>query len=305
LGRYLAQRLVGVVIVVLGVSTVVFIILHLSGDPVALMISPDADRQDYERLRSFMGLDKPLYVQYARFLTQLAQGDFGDSFQYSQPAMPLILERVPATVQLTIAAILLSLAIALPFGVLSAVRQNSLFDYTASFVTLLGQSMPNYWLGIMLILFFAVQLHWLPTSGRGDLRHLILPAVTLGLHPASKFTRLIRSEMLEILTLDYIRTARAKGLAENVVLIRHALKNAAIAVVTIIGMDLGYLLGGAVITETIFAWPGIGRLVVSAIFHRDFPLVQADVLFIALVVVLVNFLVDVLYSILDPRIRLA
>ena len=302
---YLTLRVLRAAIVVLGVSTAVFVILHLSGDPAALMISPESDRSDYERLRTHLGLDKPILVQYWGFLVRLSMGDFGESFQYGQPALSLVLERVPATLQLTTTALLISLGVAVPLGIVSAVRRNSILDYTVSSLTLVGQAVPNFWLGIMLILVFAVELHWLPTSGREHLRALVLPAATLALHPLSKFTRLTRSEILDVLGTDYVRTARAKGLAERAVLFRHALKNAAIALVTLIGLDLGYLLGGAVITETVFAWPGIGRLAVNAIFQRDFPIVQAFVFFVSVVVVGVNLLVDMVYSILDPRIRLA
>ncbi len=278
--------------------------LRLTGNPAALLIDPNATREQYEALLRFYGLDQPLHIQYFRFLGQLLRGELGNSFLYRQPALRIVLERVPATIQLTVAALLIAVVTAVPLGILAAVHHNSLLDYGVSFVAVIGQSMPNYWLGIMLILLFAVQLHLLPTSGRGGLRYLILPAVTLASAPAAKYLRLTRSEMLEILQANYIRTARAKGLAERTVLLMHALKNAAIALVTIMGMDLGYLLGGAVVTETVFAWPGIGRLVVDSVLHRDYPVVQADVIFIAVVVVGVNLVVDLFYAVLDPRVRL-
>lgn len=287
-----------------GVSTAVFAMLRLTGNPAALLIDPNATREQYEALLRFYGLDQPLHIQYFRFLGQLLRGELGNSFLYRQPALRIVLERVPATIQLTVAALLIAVVTAVPLGILAAVHHNSLLDYGVSFVAVIGQSMPNYWLGIMLILLFAVQLHLLPTSGRGGLRYLILPAVTLASAPAAKYLRLTRSEMLEILQANYIRTARAKGLAERTVLLMHALKNAAIALVTIMGMDLGYLLGGAVVTETVFAWPGIGRLVVDSVLHRDYPVVQADVIFIAVVVVGVNLVVDLFYAVLDPRVRL-
>jgi len=279
--------------------------LRLSGDPAALLIDPGASKADYEAVLHFYGLDQPLHIQYVRFLSQLVRGDLGNSFRYRQPALHIVVERVPATIELALVAVFLAVVVAVPLGILSAVRHNSLFDHGVSLVTAVGQAIPNYWLGIMFILLFAAQFHLLPTSGRGGLRHLILPCITLAYRPAAKYLRLIRSEMLEVLSQDYIRTARSKGLAERAVLLTHALRNAAIGLVTVMGMDLGYLLGGAVVTETVFAWPGIGRLVVDSVAYRDYPVVQADVIFISISIVSVNLAVDLLYAVLDPRIRLA
>jgi len=286
------------------VSVVVFLILHLTGDPAALLLPPDATAEDIARFRKSMGFDDPVAVQYVRFLKGALRGDFGESLRHGEPAMGLVVERMPATFELAGAALLLALCLAIPAGIISAVKRNTLVDYVSTVVALLGQAMPTFWLGIMLILVFSVRLSWLPSSGRGDLQHLILPAITLGLFTTARITRLTRSGMLEVLGQDYIRTARAKGVSEPPVVWKHALKNASIPIVTIVGIELGTLLGGSVITETIFAWPGVGRLSVQAIFNRDYPVVQAAVFLLASTFVIVNLLVDVVYTYLDPRIRL-
>jgi peptide/nickel transport system permease protein len=250
-----------------------------------------------------MGFDDPLIVQYGRFLKGALRGDFGLSFRHNQPALQLVWDRMPATVQLTLAAMLISVSIAVPIGILSAVKRNSLLDHVGMVIALLGQSMPVFWLGIMLILIFGVKLRLLPSFGMGGIDHLILPALTLGMFTMARTARLTRSEMLEILGQEYIRTARAKGVPPWSVILRHALKNAAIPIVTVIGLEMGTLLGGAIITETIFAWPGVGRLTVQAIYNRDFPVVQAAVFTLACIFVLINFVVDILYTYLDPRVR--
>jgi ABC-type dipeptide/oligopeptide/nickel transport system permease component len=304
MNAYLTRRLLQSVLVLFGVSLVVFLMLYLTGDPALLLLPPDATAEDVERFREAMGFNDPLVVQYGRFLTGAVQGDFGKSIRHGEPAMPLVLERLPATFELAGAGLLIALGLAIPAGIVSAVRRNTLIDYVSTVVALLGQAMPTFWLGIMLILVFSVQLGWLPSSGRGELRHMILPAVTLGLFTTARITRLTRSGMLEVLSQDYIRTARAKGVSEPPVVWKHALRNASIPIVTIVGIELGTLLGGSVITETIFAWPGVGRLSVQAIFNRDYPMVQAAVFLLATTFVLVNLLVDVLYTYLDPRIRL-
>ena len=300
---YILRRLWQAVLVLFGVSVVVFAILHLTGDPAALLLPPDATAEDIARFRKAMGFDDPWIVQYGRFLTGAIQGNFGESLRHGEPAMPLVLERLPATLQLAGAGLLLALCLAVPAGIVSAVKRNTVVDYFSTVVALLGQAMPTFWLGIMLILVFSVHFNWLPSSGRGDLRHLVLPAVTLGLFTTARITRLTRSGMLEVLGQDYIRTARAKGVSEQPVVWKHALKNASIPIVTIVGIELGTLLGGSVITETIFAWPGVGRLSVQAIFNRDYPVVQAAVFILASTFVVVNFLVDLAYTWLDPRIR--
>ena len=301
---YLLRRLAQSVLVLLGVSFVVFFILYLTGDPALVLLPPDATAEDIREFRARMGFNDPFIVQYGRFLGGALRGDFGQSVRHGEPAFGLVLERLPATFELSGAALLVALVLAIPAGVVSAVRRNTATDYVATVVALLGQSMPTFWLGIMLILIFSVQLNVLPSSGRGGLEHLLLPAVTLGLFTTARITRLTRSGMLEVLNQDYIRTARAKGVSGPPVVWKHAFKNAAIPIVTIVGIELGTLLGGSVITETIFAWPGVGRLSVQAIYNRDYPVVQAAVFLLASTFVLVNLVVDLLYTYLDPRIRL-
>ena len=300
---YVLRRLWQAVLVLFGVSVVVFAILHLTGDPAALLLPPDATAEDIARFRNAMGFDDPWIVQYGRFLKGAIHGNFGESLRHGEPAMELVLERLPATFQLAGAGLLLALCLAVPAGIVSAVKRNTVIDYFSTVVALLGQAMPTFWLGIMLILVFSVHFNWLPSSGRGDLQHLVLPAVTLGLFTTARITRLTRSGMLEVLGQDYIRTARAKGVSEQPVVWKHALKNASIPIVTIVGIELGTLLGGSVITETIFAWPGVGRLSVQAIFNRDYPVVQAAVFILASTFVVVNFLVDLAYTWHEPRIR--
>jgi peptide/nickel transport system permease protein len=301
---YLLRRVLQSVLVLFGVSFVVFGILFLTGDPALVLLPPDATEEDVAKFRKEMGFDQPFLAQYGRFLYGALRGDFGQSVRHGEPAFDLVLERMPATFELSGAALLIALCLAIPAGIVSAVRRNSVLDYISTVIALLGQSMPTFWLGIMLILFFSVQLNLLPSSGRGGWQHMLLPAVTLGLFTTARITRLTRSGMLEVLSQDYIRTARAKGVANPPVVWKHALKNAAIPIVTIVGIELGTLLGGSVITETIFAWPGVGRLSVQAIYNRDYPVVQAAVFTLSATFVLVNLIVDVLYTYLDPRIRL-
>jgi ABC-type dipeptide/oligopeptide/nickel transport system permease component len=301
---FLARRLGQSLLVLLGVSFVVFAILFLTGDPAAVLLPPEATAEDIREFRERMGFNDPFLVQYGRFLGGALQGNFGDSIRHGEPAFWLVVERLPATLELAGAALLLALALAIPAGVVSAVRRNSVLDYCSTVFALLGQSMPTFWLGIMLILVFSVHFSWLPSSGRGTLEHLVLPAVTLGLFTTARIARLTRSGMLDVLNQDYIRTARAKGVPGRPVVWKHALKNAAIPIVTIVGIELGTLLGGSVITETIFAWPGVGRLSVQAIYNRDYPVVQAAVFLLASTFVLVNVVVDIVYTYVDPRIRL-
>jgi peptide/nickel transport system permease protein len=301
---YLLRRLLQSLLVLLGVSFVVFFILHLTGDPALILLPPDASAEDVQRFREAMGFNDPFIVQYGRFLGGALRGDFGQSVRHGEPAFSLVVERLPATFELSGAALLVALGLAIPAGIVSAVRRNTTVDYVSTVAALLGQSMPTFWLGIMLILVFSVRLNLLPSSGRGTLEHLVMPAFTLGLFTTARIMRLTRSGMLEVLGQDYIRTARAKGVSDRPVVWKHALKNAAIPIVTIVGIELGTLLGGAVITETIFAWPGVGRLSVQAIYNRDYPVVQAAVFLLASTFVLVNLVVDVLYTYLDPRIRL-
>jgi peptide/nickel transport system permease protein len=301
---YVARRLAQALIVLLGISIVVFVILHLTGDPTLLMLPPDVSAEEVARFRRAMGFDDPLPVQYWRFLRGVLQGDFGTSLRHDEPALGLVFERMPATLELTAVGLGIALLLAIPAGIVSALFRNSALDYVSTVVALTGQAMPTFWLGIMLILVFAVGFQVLPSSGRGGLANLILPAVTVGLFTAARTMRLTRSALLEVLGQDYVRTARAKGVAERRVVWKHALRNASIPIITIVGLELGTLLGGAVITETIFAWPGVGRLSVQAIYNRDYPLVQASVFVLASIFVLVNLAVDLVYTYLDPRIRL-
>jgi peptide/nickel transport system permease protein len=307
MGQYIARRLLQAVLVVFGVVTAVFFLLQLTGDPVRLMVGEGAAEADIENIRHQLGLDRPLPERYVSFLSDAARADFGQSVrQRGRPAMEIVLDRYPATLRLASLAFSLSVVMAIVFGLISAVKRYSALDNVVMVMALFGQSIPNFWLGIMLILVFAVQFGWLPSQGYGEggLKHLLLPALTLAAPGLARLTRLVRSGMLEVLGQDYVRTARAKGLRETGVIFGHALKNAAIPLVTIIGLDLGALLGGAVITEQIFAWPGVGLEVVLAINSRDFPVVQAAVFVVATSFVLINLVVDLLYTWLDPRVRL-
>ena len=281
----LVRRAIRLGVVLVGVSLVTFAILHVSGDPVALMM-PEAPEADRAALRQSMGFNDPLPVQFGRFVGNIARGDFGQSFFHREPALPLVVARMPTTLLLTVLAMGLSLAIAVPVGIASAVRRNSAFDHAATLVVFLGTSMPVFWTGIMLILLFAVQLRLLPVSGWESWAALVLPAATLATFSTPLLLRIVRSSMLEVINLDYVRTARAKGVSEWLVVCRHALTNAALPLVTVAGLQFGLLLGGAVITETVFAVPGVGRLIVGAIRQLDFPIVQAGVFLLALIVVL-------------------
>jgi peptide/nickel transport system permease protein len=301
---YILKRLFHSIFVLVGISLVVFIILHLTGDPAALLMTMDATPEQVAQFRQEMGFNDPILVQYWRFFKGTLRGDFGKSFRHSQPALDLVMERMPATIQLTLAAMVIALLVAIPVGIISAIRRNSILDHIGMTGALLGQSTPVFWLGIMLILIFSVTLQWFPSSGRGEIQNLVLPAITLGMFTMARTARMMRSSMLEVLGQEYMKTAKAKGLRPMTVVLKHALKNAAIPVVTIIGMELGTLLGGAVITETIFAWPGVGRLAVQAIYNRDYPVVQAAVFLLAAIFVLVNLVVDLLYTYLDPRVKL-
>jgi len=303
---YVIRRAWQSLTILLGVSIVVFFLMHLSGDPIRLLAPIDTTAEELEALRKLHGLDRPLPVQYWNFLSGVLRGDFGKSLRSGENALHLALERVPATARLALTALAFSLIVALPFGVLAAVKRNTWIDRTVMGAALIGQSMPVFWLGILLILVFAVNLGVLPATGtRAGWRSLILPGITLGMFNMARTARLLRSELLEVLQAEYIMTARAKGMSVRVVLWRHAFRNAVIPLVTLIGLDLGALLAGSVITETIFAWPGIGRLSVNAIYGRDYPVVQAAVLVVASIYVLINFLVDLSYAFLNPRVNLS
>jgi peptide/nickel transport system permease protein len=303
--RYVARRLLQTVVVLAGVSFMAFGVMFLSGDPASAMVGEDWTQAQVDEFRHAMGFDQPWHVQYGRFLSRAVRGDLGVSLRQRQPNLALIFERMPATMELTAAAMLLSIAVAIPAGVISATRRHSWLDNLSSLGAILGQSMPAFWLGIMLILVVGVHLRWTPVAGRGGLESLILPAITLSAYPIARNARMMRSSILEVLGQGYITTARAKGLREYFVVTRHAMRNALIPVVTLIGLEFGALLGGAVITESIFAWPGVGRLTIQAIHGRDIPLVQAAVIVLAAIFVLINLLVDLIYVALDPRIRLA
>jgi glutathione transport system permease protein len=302
---YLARRAFGAVWALIGVTTVVFIILHLTGDPTAVMMPPEATKDEMDAFRRAQGFDRPLIVQFGSFALAAAHGDLGVSLRHQEPAMGLALERLPATALLAASAFLIVLLVGVPAGILSALRPRTWIDYTARIVALIGQSAPTYWIGLMLILLFAVRLGWAPASGIGDWHNVVLPAVTLGFFSTAKLMRLTRSSMLEILDADYMRTARAKGLTAGRVALGHGLRNAWLPIVTQLGVELGGLLSGAIITETVFAWPGVGRLAVQAVFERDFPVVEAVVLIAATTFVVLNLAVDLLYAVLDPRIRYA
>jgi len=301
--RYVARRLVQAVFVLVGISVVAFALTHVIGDPVVLLLPFQASQAQIIAMRHLFGLDQPLPAQYLAFVRAALHGDFGLSLRQNTPAMSLVLDRVPATAELACAALALAVAAAVPLGIAAALRRRSIVDRAALLFSMIGQSMPTFWLGLQAILLFGVVLRWFPTGGSGGFRHLVLPAVVLGVFSAAGILRLTRAAMLDILAEDYLRTARAKGLRQVTVVVKHALRNASLPVVTWIGLELGTLLGGAVVTETVFSWPGMGRLAVQAIFARDFPVVQAAVLFAAMVFVLATLLTDLMYAWLDPRIH--
>jgi peptide/nickel transport system permease protein len=302
---YVVGRLVQALVALLGVTCVAFLLVSLSGDPAFILLTPDAGEEQRAAFRRIYGLDQPLFVQYARYVSHVARGDFGTSFAFARPAIQVVLERVPATLTLTATAVVLGLAVGIPAGVVAAVRAGALLDRMVMAMVLLGQSVPTFWLGLLMIRIFAVNLRWVPVSGYGTVPHLVMPALALGLYLAALLARLTRSEMLEALAQDYVRTARAKGLSEGAVTIAHALKNALLPIVTLIGLQLGALLGGAVVTETVFAWPGVGTLILDAILRKDYPVLLAAVELVAAAFIVINMSLDLLYGYLDPRLRLA
>ncbi|HOB41246.1 MAG: nickel ABC transporter permease [Limnochordia bacterium] len=304
--RYILRRLLMLIPVLFGISIFVFLLMYFTpGDPAVLMLGEGAPPEQLEALREAMGLNDPFYVQYYRWLRNAVRGDLGRSLRSKKLVTEEILDRLPATTELAVAAVAFAVIVGVPVGILSATKPNSWFDNLAMVAALTGVGMPVFWQGIMLILIFSVHLRWLPSSGRmGGLEYLILPAITLGTASTASIARLTRSAMLEVLQQDYIRTARSKGLPRRMVTFRHALRNALIPVVTMIGLQFGGLMSGAVLTETIFAWPGIGRMIVDAINNKDFPLVQGTIMTFALMYALVNLIIDVTYALLDPRLRL-
>jgi peptide/nickel transport system permease protein len=302
--RYVLSRMAQLFPVLFGVVTIVFLLLHLiPGDPVEIMLGESAVVAQKEELRRELKLDRPVAAQYVEFLGGLVTGDLGVSFRSREPVVREILSRVPATMLLASASLLVALLVAVPLGVLSAMRQHSPLDHLSAFLAMLGLSMPNFWLGPLLILVFSIRMGLFPVAGYGTARHLVLPALTMGAGMAAILMRMLRSSLLEEVRQEYVRAATAKGLSRRAAVLRHALKNSAIPVLTVLGLQFGALLSGSIITETIFSWPGIGRLLVQAIDARDYPLVQGCVLFIALCTVAVNLATDLLYSRLDPRIR--
>lgn len=303
MGKYILRRVVQSVVVLFGALVISFIILRIvPGDPAVMMLSDLATPAEIERVRNSLGVDQPVWVQFGIYLKQLATGDFGVSYRSQTPALGLVLAYLPATLQLAAAALLITIAVAIPLGAVAAIRKGSWVDSLLSGFALIGQSVPVFWLGIVLILIFSVQYRLLPTSGHGTFRHLILPAITLAAAQVALVARIMRSSMLEVVRQDYIRTARAKGLSETAVVMRHALRNALAPVVTVLGLQVGTLLGGAIITETVFAWPGAGNLLVNSIGARDYPVVQAMIVISALVFVVTNLIVDIIYVVLDPRV---
>jgi peptide/nickel transport system permease protein len=302
--RYLFRRALESMVVVVGVVLLVFVLVRLTGDPVLLLMPGDATAEQIADLRRALGLDQPLWIQLVRFVAQALQGDFGTSYRNAEPAMGLIFERVPATLALAGAALMVTLIIAVPLGVLSALKPDSAADVIGRGLALMGQAVPSFWLGIMLILIFSVRLRWLPPFGAGGVEHLVLPSVALGAYSVAVTSRLLRSGLIDVMHSSYIQTARSKGLSEPAIVMRHALRNAALPVVTVLGLQVGALLGGAVIIEYVFSYPGVGRLVLDAVAHRDYAVVQAFVVVLSLVIAIVNLTVDVVYALLDPRIRL-
>jgi ABC-type dipeptide/oligopeptide/nickel transport system permease component len=303
--EYVVRRLALSAVAMLGVISIVFVLLHASGDPATLLVTQDATQADLARIRQAYGLDQPLTVQYARFVARVVRGDLGFSYRQGLPVGELILERLRATFELALAGLAVAVLLGVPLGIIAAARHGSTMDTAAMTLALLGTSVPSFWLGLLLIIVFGVQLGWLPVSGYGSLRHLLMPAFVLGGFYAAQVSRLTRTSLLEVLAQDFVRTARAKGLAARAVLLKHVLRNAALPVLTVVGLDFGRMLGGAVVVETIFAWPGMGRLAVQAVLGRDFPVVQGAVIMGAAIFLSVNVIIDLLYGFIDPRLRAA
>lgn len=301
---YIARRLLSFIPILFVVSILVFGMVFLSGDPAVLMLPPEASEEQVAAFREAKGFNDPFLVQYGRFMMNALKGDFGTSLRYNVPTMDMVFERLPATLQLSGISMLITVLISVPLGTIAALNRGSFIDQFASFFSVLGQAIPNYWLGFMLVYLFAINLHWLPTSGGPGGKFVILPAITIAINIMALITRMTRSSVLEALSEDYVRTARGKGVPEHMILIRHVLRNAILPVITIIALQFGYILGGAVVIETIFAWPGLGLLTINAIYNRDFPLVQASVIFLTVAFVAINLIVDISYQFIDPRVRL-
>lgn len=300
---YTARRLAQMVPPLIGLTVILFVLLRVGGNPVAHLVRPEASPEEIALVRAAYGFDRPLLEQYVRQVARIAVGDFGTSVRFRTPALPLVLERLPATLQLASAAVLLALLLALPIGVLAAVYRNSWFDVLVTIGTTVGRGMPNFWLGLMLSLVFAVHLRWLPASGRSGLSSLVLPALTVGLGMTAVLVRVLRAGMIEALAQDHVRTARAKGLRRWTVIAKHGLRNALISVTTVLGLQTTWVVGGSIVVEEVFAWPGSGRLMLVAVMARDLSVVMAGVFVFALFVMTINLLVDLSYSVLDPRIQ--
>lgn len=305
MAKFLLRRLFQIIPVLLIISFIVFSLVFIAGDPVALMLPDDASQEDVEQLREALGLNEHFIVQYGIYLRDLVTGDFGTSYRYGTDALEVVLERLPATLELAGLALFLSVVTAIPLGIWSATKRNTSMDLVATGAAVVGKAMPNFWLGIMLILVFSVMLGWFPVSGRGSFLHIVLPAVTLATGIAAEMTRLVRSSMIESLSQDYVRTAKSKGLKRHLVVYKHALKNSLIPVITITFLQTSTLVGGTLITETVFAWPGLGQLLIQSVYARDMAIVQASVFIIASLVILMNLIADILYRYLDPRIKLS
>ena len=303
MGRYIGKRLLEIIPVLFIITFIVFFLVRLSGDPTSTMLPPEASPQDRAELREALGLDKPLLEQYGIFLNDLIHGRFGTSLRYGREATEVVLERLPATLQLASISLLVSTLLGVGLGVLCARTKGTVLDVVVNGLSVIGQAMPSFWIGIMLILLFGVVLKWLPVSGPGDWRNLVMPVATLSIVTAAQIIPLVRSSMLEIMHEDYIRTAKSKGLRERIVVYKHAFKNALIPVVTILALQVPNLIGGSLITETVFAWPGLGQLLIQCINGRDMCVVQACVVFISLITIVANLVSDVLYAVIDPRIR--
>jgi len=301
--RYIARQLVQLIVVVIGISVLSFVILHVLGDPVLLLLPQNAGKEEFERYRRLLGLDQPLVVQYWRFASSAARGDFGKSWYGDTPAFRLVLERMPPTIYLTFAGLGVALLVALPLGIIAALKRHSLIDNMCTAIAVAGQAMPIFWLGIMLIIVFAVRLKALPASGYGTWQHFVMPSITLGAFLAPITMRLVRSGVIDVMNMEFITTARAKGVGERMVVVKHAFRNACIPVITVLGVQFGQLLGGAIVTETVFAWPGVATLTVESIRNQDFPVVQCAVITLALVIVTMNLVVDLIVGFVDPRIR--
>ena len=301
--KYFIKRIGQGCIAILGALLVIFVVQRLSGDPVALLLPMDATEADFAAMRTALGLDRPLPTQFVFFLLDAIKGDFGHSYQWNQPAIDLILDRLPATLELALAGLIVAMLFAIPLGVLSAVYRGGLVDRGAKIFAMLGQAVPSFWVGLLLIMFLAVELQWFPAFGRGSWAHLVLPAIALGWYPVAAMTRTLRSSMIDILDSDYVRMERAIGLKERSIVWRYALRNAAVPLATMVGVYFANMLSGAFVVEVVFAWPGIGRATVEAVLARVFPIVQAGVIFASIIFVSVNLIVDLSYGLIDPRIR--